>query len=89
MRCIWHGDDQPVALLSLIEAQVALIAAFSSSVLFGQIVLAFLLTIPHRFSVKIPNKPILFQNMFCSSPVTEFRGLNVTASFGLDVKPRS
>ncbi len=33
------------------EAQVSLIAAFSSSAFFGLLFLIFLLTIPHRFSM--------------------------------------
>ncbi len=46
----WHGGDQPVALLRCNEAQVALIAAFRSSVLLSLVSLIFLLTIPHRIS---------------------------------------
>ncbi len=45
----WYGGDQPVALLSCNEAQVALIAAFRSSALLRLVSLIFLLTIPHRF----------------------------------------
>ncbi len=37
----WHGGDQPVALQRHYEAQVALIGAFSLSVLFGQMLLIF------------------------------------------------
>ncbi len=47
----WHGVDQSVALLRCNEAQVALIAVFSSSALLSLVSLIFLLTIPHRFSV--------------------------------------
>ncbi len=35
INAAWHGDDQSVALLRCNEAQVALIAAFRSSVLSG------------------------------------------------------
>ncbi len=48
---MWHEDNQPVALLRCNEAQVALIAAFSSSALLGLVSLIFLLTILHIFSV--------------------------------------
>ncbi len=40
-----------MALLRCMEAQDALIAAFSSSALLGLVSLIFLLTIPHRFSM--------------------------------------
>ncbi len=47
---IWRGIEA-ISLWhwGVIEAQVALIAAFNSSVLFGQMLLIFLLTISHRF----------------------------------------
>ncbi len=51
INAAWHGDDQFVALLRCNEAQVALIAAFSSSALLGLVSLIFLVTIPHRFSL--------------------------------------
>ncbi len=38
----WHGDDQFVALLRCNEAQVALIAAFSSSASLGLVSLIFI-----------------------------------------------
>ncbi len=41
---LWHCSG-------VMEAQVALIAAFRSSVLLGLVSLIFLLTIPHRFSI--------------------------------------
>ncbi len=43
----WHAVYHPVALLRCNEAQVALIAAFSSSALLGLVSLIFLLTILH------------------------------------------
>ncbi len=44
----WHEDNQSVALLRCNEAQVALIAAFSSSALLGLVSLIFFL---NRFSM--------------------------------------
>ncbi len=41
---LWHCSG-------VMEAQVALIAAFRSSALLGLVSLIFLLTIPHRFSM--------------------------------------
>ncbi len=41
---LWHCSG-------VMEAQVAMIAAFRSSELFGLVTLIFLLTIPHRFSM--------------------------------------
>ncbi len=40
-----------MALLCVMEAQVALIATFRSSALLGLVSLIFLLTIPHKFSM--------------------------------------
>ncbi len=51
INAVWHGDNQPVALLRCNEAQVALIAAFRSSALLGLVSLIFLLTITPRFSM--------------------------------------
>ncbi len=51
INAAWHGGNQPVALLRCNEAQVALIAPFRSSALFGLGTLIFLLTIPSRFSM--------------------------------------
>ncbi len=51
INAAWHRVDQSVALLRCNEAQVALIAAFSSSVMLGLVSLNFLLTITHRFSL--------------------------------------
>ncbi len=53
INAAWHEDNQPVALLSCNEAQVALIAAFRSSALLGLVSLILLLTIPHRFSIGV------------------------------------
>lgn len=46
--CIWHGDSL-WHCWSAMEAQVALIATFSSSVLLGLVSRIFLLTMPLRF----------------------------------------
>ncbi len=51
LNAAWHGGDQFVALLRWYEAQVSLIAAFSSSACFGLLFLILLLTILHRFSM--------------------------------------
>ncbi len=52
INAAWHEDNQSVTLLRCNEAQVALIAAFSSSALLGLVSLIFLLTILHRFSMR-------------------------------------
>ncbi len=50
INAAWHGDNLPVSHCSgVMEAQAALIAAFSSSALLGLVSLIILLTIPHRF----------------------------------------
>ncbi len=51
INAAWHEVNQSVALLRCNEAQVDLIAAFSSSALLGLVSLIFLLTIPHIFSM--------------------------------------
>ncbi len=51
INAAWHGVDQSVTLFRCNEAQVALIAAFSSSALLGLVSLIFLLTILHRLSI--------------------------------------
>ncbi len=51
INAAWHGGKQPVARSGVMEAQVALIAAFRSSALLGLVSLIFLLTISHRFSM--------------------------------------
>ena len=48
INAAWHEGNQHGTVM---EAQVALIATLSSSVLFGLISLMFLLTIPHIFSM--------------------------------------
>ena len=60
------------------EAQVALIAAFNSSVLLGLVSLIFLLTIPHRFSVGFRSGELAGQ----SSTVLPWYYKPVTSSFG-------
>ncbi len=55
MNCInvvWHGGDSLWHCSGVMKDQVALIAAFRSSALLGLVYLVFLLTIPHRFSMR-------------------------------------
>ncbi len=47
----WHGDISLCHCSGVMEAQVALIAAFRSFALLGLVSLIFLLTIAHRFSM--------------------------------------
>ncbi len=52
INAAWHEDNQSVALFRCNEAQVALIAVFSSSALLGLVSLIFLLIILQRFSMR-------------------------------------
>jgi len=52
---LWHCRG-------IIEAQVALIGAFSLSVLFGQMLLIFLLTIPYIFSMGFRSGELAWQS---------------------------
>ena len=51
INAVWHGGDQPVALLRCNGSPGCLIAAFRSSALLGLVSLIFLLTISQRFSM--------------------------------------
>ena len=73
---MWCGmeADQPVALLRLMQTQVALI--FRSSALLGLVSLIFLLIMPYRFPIKFRwvGWPIKHSKTMVSKPVTSSFG---------------